>query len=68
MPLLLNIVGMVKKKNKFAWEVTRIKGNAAAFVGLVKAPDKKAAIKAAIAKFKIVNPEHQKRLVTRQQR
>jgi hypothetical protein len=50
-----------------AWEVTRIKGNAAAFVGLVKASDERTAIKATIAEFKIINPEHQKRLVARRQ-
>ena len=66
-PLLLNITGVVKKTNSFAWEVPRIKGNAAAFFGLVKAPDEKAAIKAAIAEFKIINPEHQKRLAARRQ-
>ena len=58
---------MPKKKKDFAWEVTRIKGNAAAFVGFVHAPDEKAAIKAAIAEFRITNPEHQKRLVARRQ-
>ncbi len=58
---------MPKKQKDFAWEVTRIKGNPAAFVGLVKASDEKAAIKAAIAEFKIINPEHQKRLVARRQ-
>ena len=56
---------MPKRQKDFAWEVTRIKGNAAAFVGPVNAPDEKAAIKAAIAEFKIFNPEHQKRLVAR---
>ena len=44
-----------------------IKGNAAAFVGLVKASDERTAIKATIAEFKIINPEHQKRLVARRQ-
>ena len=58
---------MPKKQKDFAWEITRIKGNAAAFVGLVKASDEAAAIKAAIAEFKITNPEHQKRLVARRQ-
>ncbi len=54
-----------RKTKEHAWEITRIKGSPAAFVGIVHAPDEDSAIKAAIAEFKITNKEQQKRLVAR---
>ena len=53
------------KKKEYEWEISRIKGKAAAFIGITHAPDEKSALKAAIAEFKIINPEHQKRLIAR---
>jgi len=53
------------RKKEHLWEVYRLKGSPAAFVGAVYAPDEKTALKAAIKELKITNPEHQKRLVVR---
>jgi hypothetical protein len=44
------------------WTIRRIKGNVAAVVGIVKAPDAETAIKVAIEEFEIVG-EARKRLV-----
>jgi hypothetical protein len=52
------------KKNKFySWRIYRIWGMTKTYLGLVDAGDKESAIKIAIEKFQITNPEHQKRLL-----
>jgi len=52
-------------KKQIQWEIYRLKGSPAAFVGIVYGPDEKSALKAAIKEFKITNPEQQKRLLIR---
>lgn len=53
-------------RNKLCrWEVFRLKGSPAAYLGSVHAPDEKSALKAAIKELKIGNLEHQKRLLIR---
>jgi len=47
------------------WAISRIKGTPAAVLGHVEAPDAESAIKAAIEKFAITDPEQQKRLAAR---
>jgi 1,2-phenylacetyl-CoA epoxidase PaaB subunit len=51
-------------KKPIQWEVYRLKGSPASFVGIVYAPDEKAALKAAIREFEIT-PEQQDRLLIR---
>ena len=46
----------------YQWRITRIRATPAAFIGHVEAPDAEEAIKEAIRKFGITDPEHQKRL------
>ena len=41
------------QKKLIQWKVYRLKGSPAAFVGIVYAPDEKAALKAAIKEFAI---------------
>jgi 1,2-phenylacetyl-CoA epoxidase PaaB subunit len=41
------------KKKLIQWKVYRLKGSPAQFLGVVHAPDEKAALKAAIKEFKI---------------
>jgi hypothetical protein len=52
-----------KPKKLYSWQLSRIRGTPAQFVGTVYAPDKDTAIKRAIDEFEITNPEHQKRLM-----
>jgi hypothetical protein len=52
---------MPKRKREYEWRILRLRASPAAFVGYVSAPDEKAALKAAIAEFKI-KPADQKRL------
>ena len=55
---------MGAKKSKFySWRIYRIWGMTKTYLGLVDARDKESAIKIAIEKFQITNPEHQKRLL-----
>ena len=42
-----------KQKKLIEWKVYRLKGSPAAFIGIVYAPDEKAALKAAIKEFAI---------------
>ena len=49
--------------NLYKWRIFRIRGNPAGDLGIVKAPDAETAIKVAVEKFKIANPEQQKRLM-----
>ena len=63
---LLHNRGVAKKPPRTrTWAISRIKGTSAAVLGHVEAPDAESAIKIAIEKFEITNPEHQKRLVAR---
>jgi len=58
---------MAKKRNGFAseptWYVYRLRHTPATFVGSVEAPDAETAIKKAIEKFNITDPQQQKRLI-----
>jgi len=56
---------MPKKSTEYSWSIYRIRGTPAVLVGIVGAPDEKAAIKKAIEEYKITNLEQQKRLVAR---
>lgn len=47
------------------WRISRIRGTPAEFIGYVEAPDEEQAIKEAIKRFEIKDPEKQKRLVAR---
>ena len=58
------ISGMAKRKRETEWEVIRLKATPAALVGLVQAPDKATALKAANVRFNI-RREDQSRLLTR---
>jgi 1,2-phenylacetyl-CoA epoxidase PaaB subunit len=42
------------QKKLIQWKVYRLKGSPAAFVGIVHAPDEKAALKAAVKEFAIM--------------
>jgi hypothetical protein len=53
----------IASQKEYSWNVTRIRGTPAQFIGVVNAPDKDTAIKRAIEQFKITNPEHRKRLM-----
>jgi hypothetical protein len=52
------------QKKRTQWKVYRLKGSPAAFIGVVYAPDEKAALKAAIKEFAIT-PDQQDRLLIR---
>ena len=47
------------------WEVYRIKGASAAFLGSVYAPDEKSAEKVAVKQLEIKDPQHIKRVFVR---
>jgi hypothetical protein len=55
-------------KKEYSWNVYRLRGTPAQFVGIVEAPDEAAAIKKAIEEFKITNPVMQKRLIVQRAR
>jgi hypothetical protein len=46
----------------YEWRITRIRSTPAAFIGHVEAPDAEEAVKEAIRKFGITDPDQQKRL------
>jgi hypothetical protein len=52
------------RKKRLAWEILRLKGSPAGFMGLVNAADEKSALKTAIKELKI-RPEGQDRLFVR---
>jgi hypothetical protein len=52
------------QKKPMQWDVYRLKGSPAAFIGIVYAADEKAALKAAIKEFAIT-PDQQDRLLIR---
>jgi hypothetical protein len=56
---------MAKKSTEYSWSIYRIRGTPAAFVGIVEAPDERAALKKAIEEYKITDAEQQKRLIAR---
>ena len=61
----MTVLGMPKKEKKLIeWKVYRLKGTPAAFIGVVYAPDEKAALKAVVKEFKIA-PDQQDRLSIR---
>jgi hypothetical protein len=60
-----NVYIFPMRKKLRQWEVYRLKGSPAAFMGLVYAPNEKSALKTAIKQLKISNPEHQKRPLVR---
>ena len=43
-----------QKKKLIEWKVYRLKGSPAAFIGVMYAPDEKAALKAAVKEFAII--------------
>ena len=53
------------QKKPIQWEVYRLKGSPAAFVGIVYAPDEKPAPKAAIRQFEITAEEQNRLLIRR---
>ncbi len=53
------------QKKPIQWEVYRLKGSPAAFVGIVYAPDEKVALKAAITQFEITAEEQNRLLIRR---
>ena len=55
------------RKRVFEWRISRISSKSV-FVGFVEAPDEAAAIKAAIKKFGITDPWHQRGLVAQRGR
>jgi 1,2-phenylacetyl-CoA epoxidase PaaB subunit len=60
---------MAKKPvQDYSWRISRIRGTPAAEVGTVQAPDAEMAIQVAIEKYKITDPEKQKRLVAQRLR
>ena len=54
---------MAKRKRETEWEVIRIKATPAAFDGLVQAPDKASALKAAIKQFNIRREDQSQLLI-----
>jgi hypothetical protein len=59
-------LGMAKKPPRTrAWAISRIKGTPAAVLGHVDARDADSAIKEAIKKFEVIDPEQQQRLAAR---
>jgi hypothetical protein len=51
------------REKEHSWRIFRGTGGAATFIGIVKAPNREAAIRRAIEQFEITNPSHQKQLV-----
>jgi hypothetical protein len=54
-----------KSTTMHTWAISRIKGTPAVEIGWVDAPDAETAIKEAIERYGITDPEQQKRLVAR---
>jgi 1,2-phenylacetyl-CoA epoxidase PaaB subunit len=59
---------IVPKQELYSWDIFRLRGTPAAFVGSVEAPDEQAAVKKAIDEYQITNPEHRRRLVAQRRR
>jgi hypothetical protein len=60
-------VTVAKKQQQklITWAISRIKGTPAAIIGHVEAPDAESAIKEAIKRFNITDPEQENRLAAR---
>ena len=54
-------IARMSKKLRF-WRISRIRGNRAEKLGVVRATDDENAIRLAIKQFEVKDPEHQKRL------
>ena len=54
-----------KGKQLFPWQISRVTGKGALYIGQVDAPDAESAIKAAIRKYDITDPEQQNRVAAR---
>jgi hypothetical protein len=52
-------------KELHRWRISRIRATPAEFIGYVEAPDEEQAVREAIKRFEISDPEKQKRLVAR---
>jgi hypothetical protein len=50
-------------KKEFSWDIYRLRGTPAVYIGSLHAPDENSAIKKAIEEFRITDTEQQKRLV-----
>jgi hypothetical protein len=59
------LIAIVRQSRTRTWAISRIKGTPAAVLGHVEARDADSAIKEAIKKFEITDPEQQQRLVAR---
>jgi hypothetical protein len=55
-------------KKEFSWDIYRLRGTPAVYIGSVNAPDENSAIKKAIEEFQITDTEQQKRLVAQRHR
>ncbi len=55
-----------RSKKPIRFEIYRLKGSPAAFLGTVYAPDQERALMIAIKELNITNPEYQKRLLVRE--
>jgi hypothetical protein len=54
-----------KPKSMAAWQISRISGKGALHIGQVDAPDAESAIRSAIRKYDITDPEDQRRVAAR---
>jgi hypothetical protein len=50
-------------KKEYSWDIYRLRGTPAQFIGSVEAPDEATAINKAIEEFKVTDPVVQKRLL-----
>ena len=62
----IRVMRGVRKKER-TWEIRRLKGTPAAFMGLVNAPDEKSAVKTAIKKFEIRAEDHNRLIAVQRQ-
>jgi len=58
-------VAKKQQQKLITWAISRIKGTPAAIIGHVEAPDAESAIKEAIKRFNITDPEQENRLAAR---
>jgi len=52
-----------RSKKLYRWRIARIRGTPAEIIGHIEAPDADTAIKEAVRKYRITDPEKQKRLI-----
>ena len=55
----------MSEEEDVAWTIFRLSAEDLLYLGQINAPDEDKAIKIAIKKFQITNPDHQMRLVAR---